>query len=236
MWCRSLAEFPAQQSQAPDERPRKLSRPALTPKIGGLSETARSSSQCKFKSVFGPYAAFQRRRRARRPLAPRPRRARLEAWSGVGAGAMVPDKPWKKSPPGSEAATPPEIVPPPKPTRVLGLVVVKFKINKFIVPLVAVSDHPPWRDCPPVTLLKSAPRKCDVYTAHSAVRHVRRERATEGSSWRWRRKVSGDVEGGDGIGLRDPGNQRQRKDDQGQGRAFFGRVNSTHRQTPARAL
>jgi len=27
------------------------------------------------------------------------------------------------------------------------------------------------------------------------------------------------VEGGDGIGLRDPGNQRQRKDDQGQGRA-----------------
>src|SRR5256885_886128 len=49
----------------------------------------------------------------------------------------------------------------------------------------------------------------------SAVRHVHRERATEGSSWRWRRKVSGDVEGGDGIGLRDPGNQRQRKDDQG---------------------
>ena len=72
---------------------------------------------------------------------------------------------------------------------------------------------------PPVTLLKSAPRKCDVYTAHSAVRHVHRERATEGSSWRWRRKVYGDVEGGDGIGLRDPGNQRQRKDDQGQGRA-----------------
>ena len=32
--------------------------------------------------------------------------AHNEAWSGVGAGAMVPDKPWKKSPPGSEAAPP----------------------------------------------------------------------------------------------------------------------------------
>ena len=106
MWCRSLAEFPAQQSQAPNERLRKLSRPALTLKFGGLSETARRSSQCKFKSVVGPYAAFRRRSRARRPLAPRPRRARLEARSGVGAGAMVPDKPWKKTPPGSEAATP----------------------------------------------------------------------------------------------------------------------------------
>src|SRR5207245_2358174 len=72
----------------------------------GLSETARSSSQCKFKSALGPYAAFQRRRRARRPLAPRPRRARLEAWSGVGAGAMVPDKPWKKKPAGVGGSTP----------------------------------------------------------------------------------------------------------------------------------
>ena len=33
----------------------------------------RSSCQCKLNSVLGPYAVSQRRRRARRPLVPRPR-------------------------------------------------------------------------------------------------------------------------------------------------------------------
>lgn len=33
-------------------------------------------------------------------------------------------------------------------------------------------------------------------------------------------KGAGDIEGGNGVGLHDPGNERQRKDDQGQGRAL----------------
>jgi len=90
-------------------------------------------------------------------VAPRPRRVRLEAWSGTVARVMVPEKPLNKSSSGGgDETNPPVIVPPLNPTSELGMVVVKSKNKISDVLLSAISCHPPLEDFEPVTLLKSA--------------------------------------------------------------------------------